>query len=53
MFTINAQEALNVLDSAVAQLQANRSIHSKLQQAVLVLKQVVESKELSEKEKKK
>jgi hypothetical protein len=39
------QEALNILDQAVSQLQANRQIHVQLQQAIEVLREAIKPKE--------
>lgn len=39
------QEALNMLDNAVSQLQAPRDVHFKLQQAVQTLSQVLNKEE--------
>lgn len=46
------QEALNLLDNAVAQLQVNRVTHAKLQEAIRVLQEVITSKVAKEEKKK-
>lgn len=42
------QEALNMLDQAVSQLQASRDIHLKLQQAVKTLQAYIDPQEKSQ-----
>ena len=39
------EEALNLLDQAVSQLQTNRQTHIQLQQAVEILKEAIKPKE--------
>lgn len=41
MFTIKPEEALQLCDQAISQLQANRDVHVRLQQAVEVLKEAI------------
>ena len=39
------EEALNLLDQAVSQLQTGREVHMKLQQAVQILRETIKPKE--------
>jgi hypothetical protein len=41
---MNPNEALQILDQAVSQLQANREVHIKLQEAIGILKETIKSK---------
>lgn len=45
---MDTHQALNVLNNAVAQLQATREVHQTLNQAVMVLADYIKEEDLSE-----